>query len=54
MELNDPWNDFIDIFDLKPIRRLLRINSIGISAPWSDYLVSIVLHAVKQCPGLTQ
>ena len=41
MWLSSPWDNSIDIIDLKAVTKIIGINPTGLSDPWSDSLVII-------------
>ena len=51
MVLSVPWEYSIDIIDLKPVEEL-GINPMGVSDPWTSYLVNISLRRVRILLGI--
>ena len=48
MGLIAPRDDSFDIIGLCPVKKLIGINPMGLSAPWDDSLYNIFLDTVKQ------
>ena len=39
MVLSVPGADSLDIISLRPVKKLIRINPMILSAPWAEYLI---------------
>ena len=46
MSRSAPWDDSLGIISLKPVKTILGINPMGISALWYEYLDIIALKPV--------
>ena len=51
MDINAPWDDSIEIIVLKPVKKLLGINPMGIIAPRDDSLEIISLQKLNNIAG---
>ena len=47
MGLSAPWDDYLDIIDLQPVKKWIGVNPLGLSYPWSKSIDIIDFHKAK-------